>query len=304
MAQRKPAKIDPKHPFAKLAEVKVHPPAAPASGAKGAGAPRPAPPRSAAAPKRPAPPSTLYDEEDRAAFALFIEGVTPLEERPMAVDQLGGGSAKHRARLEEEAALVSAAEDAVRAQLRSLVDPGHRFEVREDGRRVEGRRVELPIAKLGELRRGEFGVGATLDLHGMDLTEAREALVAFSPRPLLVAVTVLTSMDARDLSEVGFSASPEEQVLRLALLAKDSGLDGVVCSPREARLLREHCGPGFVLVTPGVRPSAAAADDQARIATPAEAIAAGAHYLVIGRPITQAADPVDALASIIAETGR
>jgi orotidine-5'-phosphate decarboxylase len=111
-------------------------------------------------------------------------------------------------------------------------------------------------------------------------------------------------MDARDLSEVGFPANPEEQVLRLALLAKDSGLDGVVCSPREARLLREHCGPGFVLVTPGVRPSAAAADDQARIATPAEAIAAGAHYLVIGRPITQAADPVDALASIIAETGQ
>jgi orotidine-5'-phosphate decarboxylase len=80
-------------------------------------------------------------------------------------------------------------------------------------------------------------------------------------------------------------------------------MDGVVCSPREARMLREHCGPGFVLVTPGVRPPTAAADDQARIATPAEAVAAGAHYLVVGRPITQANDPVAALASIIEQTG-
>jgi len=146
-----------------------------------------------------------------------------------------------------------------------------------------------------------------LDVHasgGRRMMEAaREALAPFSPRPLLVAVTVLTSMDARDLAEVGVAADPEAQVLRLALLAKDSGMDGVVCSPREARLLREHCGPGFVLVTPGVRPPTAAADDQSRIATPSEAVAAGAHYLVIGRPITQAADPVAALSSIIDQAG-
>ncbi|MCA3070720.1 MAG: orotidine-5'-phosphate decarboxylase [Rhodocyclaceae bacterium] len=146
-----------------------------------------------------------------------------------------------------------------------------------------------------------------LDVHasgGRRMMEAaREALAPFSRRPLLVAVTVLTSMDARDLAEVGVPADPEAQVLRLALLARDSGMDGVVCSPREARLLREHCGPGFVLVTPGVRPPTAAADDQSRIATPAEAVAAGAHYLVIGRPITQAADPVEALSSIIEQTG-
>ena len=146
-----------------------------------------------------------------------------------------------------------------------------------------------------------------LDVHasgGRRMMEAaREARAPFSPRPLLVAVTVLTSMDARDLAEVGVAADPEAQVLRLALLAKDSGMDGVVCSPREARLLREHCGPGFVLVTPGVRPPTAAADDQSRIATPSEAVAAGAHYLVIGRPITQAADPVAALSSIIDQTG-
>jgi hypothetical protein len=122
---------------------------------------------------------------------------------------------------------------------------------------------------------------------------AREALVPFSARPLLIAVTVLTSMDGADLAEVGIAASPEEQVLRLALLAKDSGMDGVVCSPREARLLREHCGPGFVLVTPGVRPSTAAADDQARIATPAEAIAALKAAGVAEKSSTAAADDDD-----------
>jgi orotidine-5'-phosphate decarboxylase len=146
-----------------------------------------------------------------------------------------------------------------------------------------------------------------LDVHasgGRRMMEAaREALEPFSQRPLLVAVTVLTSMAAADLAEVGVGDDPEAQVLRLARLARDSGMDGVVCSPREARLLREHCGPGFVLVTPGVRPLQAAADDQARIATPADAIAAGAHYLVVGRPITQAADPVAALAAINQQAG-
>jgi orotidine-5'-phosphate decarboxylase len=146
-----------------------------------------------------------------------------------------------------------------------------------------------------------------LDVHasgGRRMMEAaREALEPFRQRPLLVAVTVLTSMEAADLAEVGVGDDPEAQVLRLARLARDSGMDGVVCSPREARLLREHCGPGFVLVTPGVRPPQTAADDQARIATPADAIAAGAHYLVVGRPITQAADPVAALAAINQQTG-
>ena len=104
MAPKRPAKIDPKHPFAKLAEVKVQPatmatPTAAAAGKAGAAA-KTAAARRPEAPKRPAPPSTLYDDDDRAAFALFLEGVTPLEERPMAIDQLGGGSAKHRARLE------------------------------------------------------------------------------------------------------------------------------------------------------------------------------------------------------------
>lgn len=218
MAPKRPAKVDPKHPFAKLAEVKVQPaPAARpplANGVKAEGTAKSTSPRRAEPPKRPAPPSTLYDEDDRAAFALFLEGVTPLEERPMAIDQLGGGSAKHRARLEEEAALVSAAEDAVRAQLRSLVDPGNRFEVREDGRRVEGRRVELPVAKLGELRRGEYGVGATLDLHGMDLTEAREALVAFLARELAMGERAVLVVHGK-----GHHSPKGQSMLRLEVAA-------------------------------------------------------------------------------------
>ncbi len=136
------------------------------------------------------------------------------------------------------------------------------------------------------------------------MAAAREALEAGQgARPLLIGVTVLTSMGPGDLAEIGVSASPEEQVLRLARLGRDSGLDGVVCSPLEAAPLRQALGAGFRLVTPGVRPAGAAKGDQTRIMTPADALAAGSDYLVIGRPITQAADPVAALASILADIG-
>jgi len=133
------------------------------------------------------------------------------------------------------------------------------------------------------------------------MAAAREAIETCSPRPLLVGVTVLTSLEAADLVEIGVPGTPEEQVLRLARLTRDSGLDGVVCSPREAALLRARFGAGFVLVTPGVRPASASVDDQARVATPGRAIAEGAHYLVVGRPITQASDPCAALEAINAE---
>ncbi len=111
------------------------------------------------------------------------------------------------------------------------------------------------------------------------------------PRPLLLAVTVLTSFDANDLLETGVSGAVGDQVRRLAELAKRAGLDGVVCSPLEAEVLRRDLGPGFKLVTPGVRPSWADANDQKRIMTPLEAVTAGADYLVIGRPISGAQDP-------------
>jgi orotidine-5'-phosphate decarboxylase len=121
--------------------------------------------------------------------------------------------------------------------------------------------------------------------------------------PLVVGVTVLTSFDANDLAEIGVDHPVMDQVRRLAALAKESGLDGVVCSPREAAVLRADLGPDFLLITPGVRPLWSAANDQKRVMTPAEAMAAGASYLVIGRPITGATDPADAARRIASELG-
>lgn len=131
------------------------------------------------------------------------------------------------------------------------------------------------------------------------LAAAREALEAGAgPRPLLIAVTVLTSMGAEELEAIGVQSAPEEQVVRLARLTQKAGLDGVVCSAREASRLRRELGRDFTLVTPGIRPAGALSGDQTRILTPSQALAAGADFLVIGRPITQAADPLAALASI------
>ena len=135
------------------------------------------------------------------------------------------------------------------------------------------------------------------------LTAAREAvrtaaLDSGRPSPQLVAVTVLTSLDDTDLHDLGHIDGAPAQALRLAHLARDCGLDGVVCSAAEARLLRGAFGNAFTLVTPGIRPAGADADDQSRIATPEIAVANGADYLVIGRPITRAADPIAALAEI------
>lgn len=132
---------------------------------------------------------------------------------------------------------------------------------------------------------------------------AREAIASSTRPPKLIAVTVLTSMAQEDLAEIGIAATPADMVLRLATLARDSGLDGVVCSAQEAALLRKHCGNNFCLVTPGIRPADTAADDQSRIMTPAAALENGASYLVIGRPITKAADPLLALQNISKETG-
>ena len=130
------------------------------------------------------------------------------------------------------------------------------------------------------------------------LEAARDAVTVARRRPRLIAVTLLTSMAAKDLREVGIEGDPAAAALRLAKLAQASGFDGVVCSAQEAALLKRECGADFCLVTPGIRPAASGNDDQQRVMTPAAAIAAGSHYLVIGRPVTQAPDPVAALDSI------
>ena len=148
----------------------------------------------------------------------------------------------------------------------------------------------------------EMGVWM-VDLHasgGRRMMEAAaEAVANTATKPLLIGVTVLTSMEQAELAEVGVSAPIEEQVLRLAKLAQSSGLDGVVCSALEAAPLRRELGGEFVLVTPGIRLDVAGNnDDQRRIMTPAQALAAGSTYLVMGRPVTQAADPIAVLREV------
>lgn len=136
------------------------------------------------------------------------------------------------------------------------------------------------------------------------MTTCRDRLESFGKdRPLLIAVTVLTSMGADDLAGIGITDSPETQVSRLATLTRNCGLDGVVCSAQEAPALKAEQGADFKLVTPGIRPLSADKGDQQRIMTPTDALKAGSDYLVIGRPITQAADPLAALEAIHGEVG-
>jgi orotidine-5'-phosphate decarboxylase len=131
------------------------------------------------------------------------------------------------------------------------------------------------------------------------MVQAQQALQTFGQdAPLLIAVTVLTSMSEQDLQGIGIASTPAEHVLKLALMTKDAGLDGVVCSAWEAASLKQSLGEKFQLVTPGIRPAGSNSDDQRRIMTPEQAVAAGVDYLVIGRPITKAADPHQVLLDI------
>ncbi|HEV7822418.1 MAG TPA: orotidine-5'-phosphate decarboxylase [Burkholderiales bacterium] len=161
---------------------------------------------------------------------------------------------------------------------------------------------DIPNTVAGACRAAaQLGVWM-LNVHALGgramLDAARDAVAAARRPPLLIAVTVLTSMGAQDLHEVGIVGEPDAAALRLAKLAQASGLDGVVCSAQEAALLKRECGSDFSLVTPGIRLAGGANDDQQRVMTPATAIRAGADYLVIGRPVTQAADPLAVLESI------
>lgn len=148
---------------------------------------------------------------------------------------------------------------------------------------------------------GQLGVWM-VNVHasgGKDMIEAaKESAISAKSPPLLTAVTVLTSMDERQFSEVYDSNNVANKVLSLATLAQNAGADGVVCSAKEASMLRQNLNSNFCLVTPGIRPVGSSSDDQKRIMTPADAINAGVDYLVIGRPITQAADPTAVLAEI------
>ncbi|MBR0645880.1 orotidine-5'-phosphate decarboxylase [Roseomonas hellenica] len=167
---------------------------------------------------------------------------------------------------------------------------------------------DIPNTVAGAVRSLLPLAPAMLTLHAAGgpamIAAAREAAEeAGAARPMLLAVTVLTSMDAATLSEIGVAGGPVQQVLRLARMALAAGADGLVCSPQEVARIRDAHGAAPFLVVPGVRPAGSAMGDQARVATPAEAIAAGADWLVIGRPITGAADPA-AAAEAIAESLR
>jgi len=146
-----------------------------------------------------------------------------------------------------------------------------------------------------------FNVHASGGLEMMK--QAKTAVDEISPKgvkPLLVAVTVLTSLEEKILArELGIQRSLREQVLALARLARSAGLDGVVCSPEETEFLRKELGKKFILVTPGVRPAGSAKDDQSRVTTPEEAMKRGANYLVVGRPVTAASDPRAAASQIL-----
>lgn len=165
--------------------------------------------------------------------------------------------------------------------------------------------LDIPNTVAGAVRSvGSLGA-SLLTVHAaggpLMLRAATEAASSLPNAPRLLAVTVLTSMDRDQLSMIGISASPAEQVLRLAHLAQQSGIGGLVCSAEEVELLRREFGSDPYLVTPGIRPAGAQAEDQNRVATPAAAIRAGATALVIGRPITQAPDPPRAAQSILDE---
>ena len=162
---------------------------------------------------------------------------------------------------------------------------------------------DIPNTVAGAMR-ALAGLGvAVINVHAAGgpamMQAARDAAGSGPGRPWVIAVTVLTSLDAADLEATGVPATPVNQAVRLAQLTKECGLDGVVCSPLEIKAIREACGTDFRLVVPGIRPQAAG-DDQKRTTTPADALTLGADLLVIGRPITAAASPRDAATEIVA----
>ena len=169
---------------------------------------------------------------------------------------------------------------------------------------------DIPNTVAGAIRSAIATGASILNVHasgGLDMMRAAAeaategAAMHGVARPIVAAVTVLTSMDEGDLEAVGQPTSPHDQVIRLAKLTKSAGLDGVVCSPKEAAAVRESCGDSFVRIVPGIRPSWSATNDQKRFTTPKQALSDGASYLVIGRPITQAEDPVEAAFRIATE---
>jgi orotidine-5'-phosphate decarboxylase len=239
----------------------------------------------------PAPDS--QDARDRLIVALDVGSA---DEAMALVDQLQGTCRWFKVGME----LYYAAGNAVVAHLRE-----RDFQVF-----LDLKLHDIPNTVAGAVRTVTSAGASLLTVHaagGEAMLRAAAEAAARPNAPTLLAVTVLTSMDAAELQAVGVSEASEAgglveaQVLRLAKLARTAGIDGLVCSPNELAALRSAMGAGATLVVPGIRPADAGADDQKRVATAAEAMARGASMLVVGRPITQAKDPAKAAAAILAE---
>ena len=159
-------------------------------------------------------------------------------------------------------------------------------------------KASVEVMRLGVFMFNMHASGG-LDMMKKAVSEVKEkALEKGEAKPIILAVTVLTSQGPEDLKRLGIHMGMEEMVVNLACLAKEAGIDGVVASPKEIQAIRKTCGNDFVIVTPGIRPASSSKDDQKRIMTPIEAVNAGADYIVVGRPITQAEDPLSAAQSI------
>jgi orotidine-5'-phosphate decarboxylase len=234
-------------------------------------------------------PSTQKDltPKDRLAIALDL----PSEQEAMRlVDRLEGTCQWFKVGME----LYYAAGNSIVHQLR---DRG--FNVF-----LDLKLHDIPNTVAGAVRSATRAGASLLTIHasgGAAMMSAASEAASTPGSPRLLAVTVLTSMDANELTGIGITASPAEQVFRLARLAQASVIDGMVCSAQEVATLRKETGPDTLLVIPGIRPAGSAVDDQRRIATPAQAIADGASMLVVGRPITRAADPAEAAHAILEE---
>ena len=197
----------------------------------------------------------------------------------------------------------------VGTQLFTAEGPGIVRELVDSGKKVflDLKFHDIPNTVAGSVRSaGALGV-SMLTVHAAGgsamLRAATETARRASKPPIVLAVTVLTSLSDADLQETGAAGRTRDHALVLATLAQNCGCDGIVASPHEVRMIRQDLGAGFVIVTPGIRPAGAAHGDQSRVNTPAEAIAAGADYLVVGRPITEADNPVQAAQQILREIG-
>ena len=223
---------------------------------------------------------------DRLIVALDVPQAEPARE---LVDRLEGHVGMYK----------------IGSQLFTAAGPGFVQEIVGRGEKVflDLKFHDIPNTVAGAVSSASRLGVSLVDVHGLGGRAMLEAAVGALPamKTRLLAITILTSHDEDSLDQVGVNGGVTDSVERLALLARDAGLDGVVASPHEVELIRAACGPDFLIVTPGIRPAGAAAGDQVRAATPARALSAGADYLVVGRPITSAEDPTTAADAIVRE---